>query len=82
MALPHIHFMQIQCPCSIFSIICGAEILRWSVIVDSRLCWTFMIQLSKIVEWLDAQAHAGRFGEVSDEEMLVQVGKHIPRYLS
>jgi len=41
-----------------------------------------MIQLSKIVEWLDAQAHAGRFGEVSDEEMLVQVGKHIPRYLS
>lgn len=34
----------------------------------------------KIAEWLDAQADAGRLGEVSDEEMLEQVKKHLLRY--
>ena len=34
----------------------------------------------KIKEWLDAQADAGRFGEVSDEEMLIQVREHLPQY--
>ena len=38
--------------------------------------------VGKIKEWLDAQANAGRFGEVSDEEMLIQVRKYIPQYLS
>jgi hypothetical protein len=38
--------------------------------------------VGKIKEWLDAQANAGRFGELSDEDMLIQVEKYIPQYLS
>jgi hypothetical protein len=34
--------------------------------------------VGKIKEWLDVQADAGRFGEVSDEEMLIQVKKYMP----
>lgn len=37
--------------------------------------------VGKIKEWFDAQANAGRFGEVSDEEMLEQVRRFVPRYL-
>jgi hypothetical protein len=33
--------------------------------------------VGKIKQWLDAQADAGRFGEVSDEEMLLQMQKHL-----
>jgi len=36
----------------------------------------------RIKEWLDDQAEAGRFGEVSDEEMLIQMRKHLPQYSS
>lgn len=38
--------------------------------------------VGKIKEWLDAQAEAGRFGEVSDEEMLIQMRRHLPQYSS
>jgi len=38
--------------------------------------------VGRIKEWLDDQAGAGRFGEVSDEEMLIQMRKHLPQYSS
>jgi hypothetical protein len=36
--------------------------------------------VGKIKEWLDAQAHAGRFGAVPDDEMLEQMRKFLPQY--
>jgi len=38
--------------------------------------------VGKIKECLDDQADAGRFGEVSDEEMLVLIRRYLPEYLS
>jgi len=32
----------------------------------------------KIKEWLDAESDAGRFGEVPDEEMLMQLQRYLP----
>ena len=58
-----------------------AGIALW---INSYLELTGMDELSddhesvvRIAEWLDAQADAGRFGEVSDEEMLEQVRRHL-----
>jgi len=36
--------------------------------------------VGKIKDWLDAQADAGRFGEVPNDEMLDQVREHLPQY--
>jgi hypothetical protein len=38
--------------------------------------------VARIKEWLDDQAEAGRFGEVADEEMLIQMRRHLPQYSS
>lgn len=38
--------------------------------------------VGRIAEWLDAQTDAGRFGQVSDEEMRERVKQRLPEYLS